>query len=241
MSSRFCSRMASRTPSRKSGTVRDVFAPQYTMSAVQISPLWGRWPSAARSDEGCHRARRNAPGRSAAPHPSSAFTPFRHLLPQGEKVESRADVPANRQRSHWRKRSGSAPPSPLVGEGGRAQRGRLRGATGRGATFQGEAPLFHTLIRRHFVQAHSPTRGEGKGEEQKRPRNKDVILVSCTMGRSHAICSTLQRGYCFPALPSAGGYAGSLPCRRLAGFRRNRARPSSPPQGLSGRVRRIRW
>ena len=58
------------------------------------------WPSAARSVQGCHRARRNAPGRSAAvPHPSSAFTSFRHLLPQGEKVESRADVPANRQRS----------------------------------------------------------------------------------------------------------------------------------------------
>ena len=86
----------------------------------------------------------------------------------------------------WRKRSGSALPSPLVGEGGRAQRGRMRGTTGRGATFQGEAPPFHTLIRRHFVQAHSPTRGEGKGEEQKRPRNKDVILVSCIMRMNHS-------------------------------------------------------
>jgi hypothetical protein len=61
------------------------------------------------------------------PHLRSAR--FGHLLPQGAKV-GRRQRSGQSQKVMIGAKSMQAPPSPLVGEGGRAQRGRMRGALG---------------------------------------------------------------------------------------------------------------
>ena len=109
-------------------------------AGLAFSPCGRRWPSqrgrmrgAGRNETRQGSAQADVPDRKAALRPAPLIRRLRrHLLPQGRGGAGRqgkvgvAEAPA------------PALPSPPVGEGGRAERGRMRGA-GRNETRQGGA------------------------------------------------------------------------------------------------------